>query len=304
MVGIVVLIYKSHEQVLAYVRNELPKIGVPHRALIVDTGSERAHAERLAAELGVAVVTASDTVSDGNLFVLHVEENLGYARGNNLGAEFLTRNFPDTDKLLFSNDDIEFISADVVDVLSRRLDENPEIGCIGPKVIDLNGNCQAPRYLPPDVWSDIRRNFGIPFRGAQYYDNPVPANLQEGEVDSITGCFYMVRASDFIAAGMFDSRTFLYWEENIFKKRLERSTHGHSVYFEPAVSIRHFVGLTTGKHAPNLLLLKCELYGQSLYYREYQKVSAIAFLVLKLSIWCRLALVRLALYRYEHRKEK
>ena len=26
MVGIVVLIYKSHEQVLAYVRNELPKI--------------------------------------------------------------------------------------------------------------------------------------------------------------------------------------------------------------------------------------------------------------------------------------
>ena len=62
MVGIVVLIYKSHEQVLAYVRNELPKIGVPHRTLIVDTGSERAHAERLAAELGVAVLGFDEVV--------------------------------------------------------------------------------------------------------------------------------------------------------------------------------------------------------------------------------------------------
>ncbi|MBQ9446962.1 MAG: glycosyltransferase family 2 protein, partial [Victivallales bacterium] len=209
MVGIVVLIYKSFEQVLTYVRNELPKIGVPHRTLIVDTGSEHAHAERIAAELGVSVVSRDDTVSDGTLFVLHVEENLGYARGNNLGAEFLTRNFPDTDKLLFSNDDIEFISADVVDVLSRRLDELPEIGCIGPKVIDLNGDLQGPGYEQPKIGYYIRRNIGEPLFGAKRFWLWKDRERKSEFVNIVGGCFHMVRTADFQAVGGFEPKTFL-----------------------------------------------------------------------------------------------
>ena len=295
MIGIVVLIYKSHEQVLAYVRNELPKIGVPHRTLIVDTGSERAHAERLAAELGVAVVTATDTVADGSLFVLHVEENLGYARGNNLGAEFLTRNFPDTDKLLFSNDDIEFISSDVVDVLSRRMDEIPEIGCLGPKVIDLNGDLQGPGYEKPQIGYYIRRNIGEPLFGAKRFWLWKDRERKSEFVNIVGGCFHMVRTTDFQAVGGFDPETFLYWEEELLSERLRKIVR--QAYYDASVSIRHFVGNTTSKKAPNLLLLNCELFGQRLFFGKYEKSSALMMGLLRLSQWIRVGLVKLAILK-------
>ena len=136
MIGIVVVVYKSYERIVTYVHQELTKISAPHRTVIVDVGSPRESSERIAQALGVSV-WQEGMAADGELFVLHSNENLGYARGNNLGADFLMRLFPDIDKLLFSNDDIELISPNVVEVLAAHMDDDASIGCIGPKVIEI-----------------------------------------------------------------------------------------------------------------------------------------------------------------------
>ena len=294
MVGIVVLIYKSHEQVLAYVRNELPKIGVPHRTLIVDTGSERAHAERLAAELGVAVVTAEDTAVEGDLFVLHVEENLGYARGNNLGVDYLLRRFPEIDSFLITNDDIQFISSNVVDKLTEKISSFSDVAVIGPRIVNLRDEEQLPELTPPSIGWEIRRNILLPILG-KHLKGRMQEKVESGYVFRLEGCFMLIKKDDFLACGKFDERTFLYREEAILSERLRAI--GKRMYYDDSVTIRHFVGNTTSKKAPNLLLLECELFGQRLYFGEYAKSSVVMMGLLLVSQWIRLALVKLAILK-------
>lgn len=296
MTGIIVLVYKSYEQILRYVRKELCKVTCEHRVVIVDVGSPVASAEAIATALDT-VVTPMDAATvkrDCGLFVLHCPDNLGYARGNNLGVKFLLKHFPETDKLLFSNDDIEFITTDVVEQLGAKLDEMPDVGCIGPRVIDLNGHDQGPEYAATTVGRSILINALIPIVGAGFFSPPTSAERprESGEAYIVGGCFHMLRTTDFLAVDMFDPRTFLYFEEEILSERLR--CLGKTVYYYPEARIRHFVGNTTSKHSTNLALVKTHLAGQWLYYRDYRRTPWPALATLKLSAWLRLFLVYLA----------
>ena len=286
MIGIVVVVYKSYERIVTYVRQELTKISLPHRTVIVDVGSPRESSERIAQALGVSV-WQEGMAADGELFVLHSDENLGYARGNNLGADFLMRLFPDIDKLLFSNDDIELISPNVVEVLAAHMDADASIGCIGPKVVDLQNRPRIPNC------SRTIQNIIEPILGAGYFDKKQEEIVETGKVQCLEGCFILVRKEAFQKVEGFDKRTFLYWEEAILCKRLQRI--GQNTYCNASVTVKHFVGNSVKKQLHVLLLLQCELFGQRLYFKEYAKVSCVSYAMLWLSGEVRLLLVRLAM---------
>lgn len=105
----------------------------------------------------------------------------------------------------------------------------------------------------------------------------------------------LIKKDDFLGCGKFDERTFLYREEAILSERLKAI--GKRMYYDDSVTIRHFVGNTTSKKAPNLLLLECELFGQRLYFGEYAKSSVVMMGLLLVSQWIRLALVKLAILK-------
>ncbi len=296
MLGIVIVIYKSHEQTEAYISRQLPKIAIKHRTVIVDLASDVAVSKALAEKIGaIWIEPGTENVPTAPLYVLHTPDNLGYARGNNLGVKFLLNIDAATDKMLFSNDDIEFLSDNVVDVLAERLDAMPDVGCIGPMVIDLAGKLQGPGYRKPEIGYTIRRNFGEPLFGAARYALDIERERVSEKVYMVEGCFHLARTADFIAAGMFDDRTFLYWEERILSERLAKI--GKAVYYEASVKILHYVGNTLKMHAPNLLLVNCELAGQRLYYRHYRNENVIVRGMLRLSAWFRLFIVRLCILR-------
>ncbi len=298
MLGIVIVIYKSFEQTLAFVQNELPKISLPWRAVIVDVGSAVDHSKKLAETLGIALVTDfEESVADSPVIILHCFENLGYARGNNLGVKFLLNRHPTIDKLLFTNDDIELIDTNAADLLAQRLDEQPDVAAVGPAVINLQDVPQPPFFNEPHLWYNVRRNIGIPFWGNAAYATAWNPHGPSQLVYSVGGCFFMARADDFIKAEMFDDRTFLYWEELILGARFKAI--GKKVLYEPEVHIRHFVGNTTRNLGTDglLLLLRNELAGQRLFFRDYAHAGTVSLLFLKLSALIRTALVRLALFR-------
>ncbi len=227
--------------------------------------------------------------------LLHTSENMGYARGNNLGVKFLLDIDGATDKMLFSNDDIEFLSDNVVDVLAERLDAMPDVACIGPMVIDLAEKLQGPGYRRPEIGYTVRRNFGEPFFGGARYALDADRERVSEVVYMVEGCFHLVRTADFMAVGMFDERTFLYWEERSLSERL--AAIGRKVYYEASGKIRHYVGNTIRQHAPNLLLVKCELEGQHIYYCIYRRIGLFARMALRFSGLCRMTLVRLCIVK-------
>lgn len=298
-IGIIVVIYKSLELVVDYVTHQLSKVTTPHITVVVDVGSPVEHATHIADTLSATLVDGTseswNSVPNTDLYVLHTPENLGYARGNNLGARFLLQLFPTIHKLLVSNDDIAFVDDNVVETLAKTLDEHPNVGCVGPKVIDLQDNLCEPLYNKPNPWYFVKRNIGEPIFGAKRFYEKHHGEYKEGEAWVVRGCFHMLRTEAFLNIGMFDPRTFLYWEEQILSYKLNEI--GFKTYYNPNATVRHFVGNTTSKNAPNLLLLNCELHGQRLYFNHIAPASAMARLCLNLSAWIRLALVKLAVLK-------
>ena len=266
MLGIVIVIYKSIEQVAAYVSQEIVKIQADYRAVVVDVGCDDVDDVRLPRALGMT----DGTLETERVFLLRETENLGYARGNNRGVEFLLRRFPEIDSFLITNDDIQFISSNVVDKLIEKISSFSDVAVIGPRIVNLQ-----------DVGKRLK--------------GTMQDKVEAGYVYRLEGCFMLVRKDDFLACGKFDERTFLYREESILSERLK--TIGKRMYYDDSVSIRHFVGNTTSKKAPNLLLLNCELFGQRLFFGKYEKSSALMMGLLRLSQWIRVGLVKLAILK-------
>ena len=211
MIGIVVVSYRSDDRTTAFVNGELPKIGVPYTVVVVANGASPAEADALAARLpGVRVLPAG---------------NGGYAKGNNLGAQWLKDHFA-VSHILFSNDDVAIRSGNLAEVLLDVCRLHPEIGAIGPEVVGPDGIRQSPepyyglwkRY----VWMYLSTFFLSKTKKRRLFQLDYAEEALEGVHYRLSGSFLLVDAAAFFQAGMFDENTFLYAEENILSERLAK----------------------------------------------------------------------------------
>ncbi|MBR0459531.1 MAG: glycosyltransferase family 2 protein [Victivallales bacterium] len=309
MLGIIIVTYKSYDRIRDYVFEDL--LGYVSagngKIVVVDVGSERSSAERIA-ELLEVTVGDFDSPPKGDVTVLHVRENLGYARANNYGVRYLLKHIPQTEAFLFSNEDVRFTKGPVLETLMEKLRALPDAGTIGPDIVDMQGSPQGPLMYNQSIWFAILNNFCEPLFGhgflrGSFASGKTPAELERkpGPVCVLSGCFFLVRASDFLQAGMFDERTFLYWEEEILSRRMEAI--GKRLYFEDSVQVRHLVGGTMPrKDRPNTLQAKNLLAGAKLYYRDYDRRNILERTLLGISGAFRMTIVYLAVWKFQLKK--
>jgi len=253
MIAAVVINYRNEERTLRFVREELSKISSPHEVVVVDNGSTPESAAKL-----------REGLPEG-CKLLEMKENVGFARGNNAGAEL----FPDADFYLFANNDIVFTDPDVADALAARLAGLPDCGVIGPKVVGLDGSLQSPypyrsfrqRHIAI-YWSNL---FMSSEKHREKYET-VPES-PEGPCYQVSGCFFMARGEDWRACGGMDPHTFLYAEEGILAERMKRIGKGE--WYLPAVSVLHEHEATTAKYFDSLERRKMAFGSDCYYYRTY-----------------------------------
>ncbi len=151
MLGIIVVAYKNPELTADYILNQLPNLVNPYVVVVVNNASTMEECRDLALKVGGVVYESGDSPQDksGNIsfnskaFILHSAENLGFAKGNNLGAEFLNRVIH-CEHILFSNNDIIIQPQADLSPLTSILDKNPSVGVVGPAVVGLDGHHQSP----------------------------------------------------------------------------------------------------------------------------------------------------------------
>ena len=129
MLGVVIVSYRSDDLTVRFVREELAKVTIPHRVVVVANGYDAARAQQLADRIPEAVVLPA--------------ENRGFAAGNNLGVKWLEEHDRPT-YILLTNNDIRFRSERVVETLVETAVAHPEAGAVGPEIIGPDGNRQGP----------------------------------------------------------------------------------------------------------------------------------------------------------------
>lgn len=297
MLGIVIVNYKTDDRLIKYVGEELVKINSTCKIAIVNNACTSESNRRIAQKCGGEIVDGNNINIKSKAFVLGIEENLGYARGNNVGAKFLFEHF-EIDHLLFSNCDLSFHNDDVIDSLIRKMDELPDVGLMGPYIESPTGARHNPCKLK-SVWKrHIIPKLLYPFlpssmRGPMA--SPVSDEAVEGYCDYLSGSVFLVSSRAFLKAGMFDPNTFIFCEEPILAMRM-RSV-GFKAYYYDKVKVIHEHAYTVRKLKLGNLIGKYDYQSNRYYQRKYRNMAGFKLFVFDLSyftyiyIWQTLAIV-------------
>ena len=271
MLSIIIVSYKNNERTIAYVQEELSKVNVPHKVVVVNNSATSESNVELAKNLKAEIVEVGCSVAnDSNVYIVNNPVNSGFAKGNNIGAKFAI-DVLKAEYILFSNNDIKFIDSDVVERLQKKLEAFPDAGIIGPKVVGLKGELQSPEpymsFWDRMVWMYASTFFLSKEAKAKRFKFNYSQEAKEGFHYKIMGSFFMVRSKDYANCGMMDENTFLYAEEPILTERM--NAIGLHPYYYPEVAVLHDHGATTKKHLKKNKGSDIKFKSECYYYRKY-----------------------------------
>ena len=230
-VSVVIVNYRVYDELDACLASLGGAPGI--EVIVVDHESTPGQAGRLRARHPRVTFVMSDA-------------NPGFAAGVNAGARLASgRHF------LLLNPDTR-IQPDAIPSMRDYLDRHPEIGVVGPRIVDSDGTIQQsarafPRLLTglAGRTSPLTRVWpGNPWSRSQLLARA--ASSEPVVVDWVAGSCLMARSEAFRAVGGFDESFFLYWEDADFCKRLAEA--GWPTAYLPAAAVMHLVGRSS-RHA-------------------------------------------------------
>jgi N-acetylglucosaminyl-diphospho-decaprenol L-rhamnosyltransferase len=225
--AVVVVSHDTRDEALGCLAT-LPAAGADE-VVLVDTGSRDGTA--------AAVRSAHPEVR-----VLELD-NLGFGRGANAGARAST-----ADVLVVCNADVRF-EAGSIELLARRLADDPSVAAAGPAVRYPDGRHQASARNVPDLATAV----GHALLSRCWRDNPWTRRYRRADADPgrardadwLSGCALALRRTAFEGVGGFDPAYFLYVEDLDLGVRLRRA--GWRLRYEPDARVVHRVGASTGR---------------------------------------------------------
>jgi GT2 family glycosyltransferase len=169
--------------------------------------------------------------------------NVGFSRANN-AAISQSR----SDYVLLLNPDTLIIE-DAIERMVKFMNEHPEVGIAGCKVLNRDGTLQlACRRSIPTPKVAFYRLTGLSrlFPGNKTiarYNMTYQSPQQTHEVDAVSGAFLMIRRQVVEEIGLLDERFFMYGEELDWCLRAKRA--GWTVAYYPHAQIIHYKGEST-----------------------------------------------------------
>ncbi len=215
-------------------------------------------------------------------------ENVGFSKGNNQamriskGEYFLLLN-PDT-----------VVEEDTFSKVVDFMDEHPETGGLGVKMVDGKGN-----YLPeskrglPTPWVAFYKIFGLSalFPKSKRFNRYYLGNLspdETHEIEILSGAFMMMRKKALDEVGLLDEAFFMYGEDIDLSWRIVLG--GYKNHYFPHTRIIHYKGESTKKGSLNYVFV---FYNAMIIFAkkhfDAQHAKVFSFLI-KSAIYLRAAL--------------
>jgi N-acetylglucosaminyl-diphospho-decaprenol L-rhamnosyltransferase len=169
--------------------------------------------------------------------ILHAKENLGYGRAANLGVSNMA---DDVEWVIVVNPDVE-LSSNALGTMAHYGAGHPEVGIIGPRILDARGDIYpSARALP-----SFRNGIGHGLFSSLWPGNPWTRSYLTETAHSetpravgwISGSCMMIRREVFELLDGFDDRYFMYFEDVDLCRRTWAA--GYSVVYLPDADAMH-----------------------------------------------------------------
>lgn len=184
-------------------------------------------------------------------------KNNGFGAACNLGV-----NHARGEILFFLNPDAEILSS--IEPIIKILERDPEIGAIGPKLLEQNGKTQEwSTGVEISLLDLIRNNLGLP------RSKKIWKSLIARETFWTSGAAVFISRKVFFEIGGFDEKFFMYFEDMDLCRRLRKA--GKKVLYFPEVAILHLGGRSSqGSQKQKALFFASQDYYFQKHFGKFQ----------------------------------
>jgi N-acetylglucosaminyl-diphospho-decaprenol L-rhamnosyltransferase len=251
VLDVVVVSYRSRdllESCLASLREHAPDAS--YAVYVVDNASDDGTVEMVRSGFREAELIASD-------------RNLGFAAANNIAIRRGRGRY-----VLALNPDTR-LAAGALDTLLRLMDERPEIGMCGCRLVREDGSFDhASKRSFPTIAGALGHflRVGRSARAPQLLAQYRAPDVEGGPVDAVNGAFMLMRRSALDEVGLFDEGFWMYMEDLDLCYRFHEA--GWTTWYEPSVTVTHVKAGTSGPiRSPRLNY--AFHYGMFRFYRKH-----------------------------------
>jgi len=225
------------------------------------------------------------------------EENVGFARANNQAIRQSNGRY-----VLLLNPDTE-VQPGALETLVRFMDEHPEAGAAGARLLNPDGTLQPSCHPMPTLSRELWRLFHLDaFWPYAVYRMAAWDLTTPRRVDVAQGACLILRQEVLDSVGLLDEDYFIYSEEVDLCYRIRRA--GWHVCWVPQAVVVHYEGQSTRQVAPQMFLRLYE--GKVMFFHKNRGVLAaqVYKLILLAAALARLAISPLAWLERSPRRER
>lgn len=230
--------------------------------------------DNLSTDNSLEVFKANSVFKEPNTWVVENDKNTGYAAGNNVGIRFVENELKEVDCVAIMNPDVVVDDIDTLRRLYYSLMKDEKIAVITAQTL-YNGRLRYPndfgwKHLTPRYMMFGGTILGrllapsIRYHSLDVMDNNV------AYIDIAQGCFFMAKMDVLKKVDYFDEHTFLYQEEAILAKKIQKAGYTEAVLIDAYIHHNHRV---KEKHlikkTNKLFDMKCYYSSRKYYIRQY-----------------------------------
>ncbi len=190
------------------------------------------------------------------------KDNLGFSKGCNQGVQAT-----DGRHVLLLNPDMR-VEPDALAKTVAYLDQSPEVGVLGAKLINSHGHPMHHMRRFPTIKDQVALLLKLPHLFPElvhrYHGRDLDLEAEQ-DVDSVRGAYFAMNRSAISKIGILDERFYIWFEEVDYAKRAKNA--GLSVRYVPSIVAHDLVGRSFAQRA---LFWKQKMFIQSLI-RYFEK---------------------------------
>ena len=192
--------------------------------------------------------------SDDRIKYIFNNSNKGFGAGHNIVLQKLIEENEKSEFHLMINADV-FFEENTIEKIIAYMRKNSDIGQIGPRIYESNGEInRSCRLLPTPLNLIFRRFFpvkSIVEKMDYSYEMKWYDYKSTIEVPILSGCFIFIRTDILKDIGVFDERYFMYMEDYDLCRRIGKK---YKVVFYPKVNIVHEHGKASYKSRKMMII--------------------------------------------------
>ena len=212
------------------------------------------------------------------LIVIKNSQNKGYGSGINFGCKYINSKFGES-YVFISNPDVIIYGEEDLQKLIQTFDKDTAI--VAPIIKEHEGynrGWKIPSPIQDSLLNLIYIHRFLRPKLLFYKDECYKNNVME--VEAVSGCFFVINSFILKQCDYFDENIFLYYEENVIAKKIQKINK--KVMINTQVEVFHNHSVTIDKNINHIKKYK-ELKKSQIYFQKYYNHAN----------WCELFLLKI-----------